>query len=360
MDAKLVATPALDPAHVTLSWQGAAASARPLTASFVPGGLEPVAIEVAVRGRAGGESLGAARGTYRPKPVVLQVRVASPRTPQRTFQPGDRVELEAQVTEGPPNLRLDWVAHNATIAGTATGPRVRVGGLAGPTATVTVTAALSPGHPVGHASVTLPVAGGVDDATPSASPGAPPSGPATHYKLDFASHNSMGRYEGPIEVDGVPLADNPISWLSSTDSASGGNYPEAFEWTVPGVPATELVLASNLSWWGSALSGRAIVRITVTGAGGATAKLDVVAGVHTAEWNGGTVTGTPPAVRVVRGTPGPCSTWFVSRFPLGSMKVTGVHVQLLEVARNGGKAGVFEIHGITLVGPGASSGGRTP
>lgn len=60
-----------------------------------------------------------------------------------------------------------------------------------------------------------------------------------------------------------------------------------------------------------------------------------------------------------RGTPGPCSTWFVSRFPLGSMAVTRVHIQLVEVARSGGKAGVFEIHGITLVGAG-SGGGRTP
>jgi len=177
-----------------------------------------------------------------------------------------------------------------------------------------------------------------------------PSKKGSYYQLDFKNHYTHNRFEPAIIIDGVPLAGGPITWLSIGTAAEGNRYPSEYMWPVPNFRSSAMIMATNLSWWGDAFKGETIARITVFGREGESRSFNIVAGKHTAEWNGGRVSGSSPEVRVYENAPGPCSRWFINRFEIGSMLVNRVKVNLFKAATWGGKSGVFEIHGITLVG----------
>lgn len=192
------------------------------------------------------------------------------------------------------------------------------------------------------------------------------SGAATagYYQLDFLTRYNMKRPEGTYKLDGIPVSGHQggnahVVWLAKgkTPADRKTPYPDSFSWPAPSYRAKDILIASNLAWWGNNLKGKPVLRLTVRGSGGART-FDLVVGSHTAEWNGGAI--TPAAgVKIVTGVPGPSRRWFVARFPLGDMTVTGVELRLLDAARWGSESAVAEIHGITLVGgaAGLSSGG---
>ncbi len=178
-----------------------------------------------------------------------------------------------------------------------------------------------------------------------------------YYQLDLSEIKPYhARNESVYAVDGIPVSgyngkSAPIVWLTRCKSPNndGVCYPNSAAWTLPGIKAASILMSANLSWWGNALQGKVVLRLTVTGRGGATCTFNVIVGKHVAEWNGGAI---DPAsnVAVKQGVPGPSGRWFISRFALGDMEVTQVQLDLLEAPKHGkDQYGVAEIHGITLM-----------
>ncbi|GAB6146036.1 hypothetical protein JCM12294_34760 [Desulfocicer niacini] len=178
-----------------------------------------------------------------------------------------------------------------------------------------------------------------------------------YYQLDLSVIKPYhARNESVYAVDGIPVSgyngkSAPIVWLTWCKSPNndGVCYPNSAAWALPGIKAASILMSANLSWWGNALRGKAVLRLTVSGRGGATCTFNVVVGKHVAEWNGGVI---EPAsnVAVKQGVPGPSGRWFISRFALGDMEVTQVQLDLLDAPKHGkDQYGVAEIHGITLM-----------
>ncbi|MEI6669048.1 MAG: hypothetical protein WCP29_12915 [Acidobacteriota bacterium] len=189
------------------------------------------------------------------------------------------------------------------------------------------------------------------------------SGKPGYLQLDFPAHHSHKRADGQVLENGIPIsgyngAPSPIVWLTKCTSPGGDGvcYPTHFAWDVSGYSANRIMLSANLSWWGEKLVGRAVVRLTVEGAGGARQTYDLVVGSHIAEWNGGAITAAAPSMHINTNVSGPSRRWFVNVFDFASMPVTRVSVDLLDAPSwSAGTFGVVEIHGITLVSAPAAS-----
>lgn len=181
---------------------------------------------------------------------------------------------------------------------------------------------------------------------------------SAYYQLDLTQIKPYHpRNESVYLIEGIPASGYkgkpaPILWLTRCKAPSndGVCYPTIAVWSVPGIKAQSILLSANLSWWGNKLREKAVLRLTVSGRGGARRSFDMIVGRHVAEWNGGAID-TAPNVAVKRGVPGPAGRWFIPRFDLDDMEVTRVQLDLLDAPKwTKDQYGVAEIHGITLVG----------
>ena len=131
--------------------------------------------------------------------------------------------------------------------------------------------------------------GGAKQAAPSASK-------VGYYQLDFLRHYNMGRPEATFKVDGIPVSGYQagkanVVWLTKGKApcCPKSTFPTSYAWQVPSYTAKEVLIATNLAWWGNSLKDKPVVRLTVEGHG-ARRSFDLKVGQHTAEWNGGAIT----------------------------------------------------------------------
>lgn len=179
-----------------------------------------------------------------------------------------------------------------------------------------------------------------------------------YYQLDFTTRYNYKTDLGIIKADGVPISgykdgNANITLLSMGQTPFGEAFPPKFYWDVKNFNTKFLLLTSSFSWWGQNFTGEKFATLTVESTDGTSEVFDLIVGTHVAEWNGGSLTENPPAVRIVPAPPGSGeSRAFVDRFELKELTdVKRISVELLKAPMwNNTEYGAWFIKGITLVG----------